>query len=254
MFLANACARAHTHIPLHTYTCTHTHTCTHIHTHTHSHTRSHTRSHTLTHTHTPTHTHAFTHTHTHTHTHGGALTCGSLAQRCDREPDPLHLLGLKMKVGSRQEWLSGRSEGAESRTASTTPDALLQSEIDEQVCLLSIPLFCATRRRRVRRAWWLRSSCIRHSDRKRRGVGVSILLCVHEQAARQREMLAAKREENIRRREHQQREREAQEERAKSRNEQLEAKRQVPVKYEAYVVSLIMSRHFLLFLGRLFNE
>jgi len=187
-----------------------------------------------------------------------------LAQQCDRELELEHQKDLKMKVGSRQEWLSGRSDGAESRTASTTPDALLQSEIDEQVCLLSIPLFfamfqeavfsCATRRRRVQRAWWLRSSCISHSDRKRRGVGVSILLCVHEQAARQREMLAAKREENIRRREHQQREREAQEERAKSRNEQLEAKRQVPVKYEAYVVSLIMSRHFLLFLGRLFNE
>lgn len=41
----------------------------------------------------------------------------------------------KMKVGTRKEWLTGRGEGGELRTASATPDPLLQSEIDEQVCL-----------------------------------------------------------------------------------------------------------------------
>jgi hypothetical protein len=40
-----------------------------------------------------------------------------------------------MKVGTRKEWLTGRGEGGELRTASATPDLLLQSEIDEQVCL-----------------------------------------------------------------------------------------------------------------------
>ena len=40
-----------------------------------------------------------------------------------------------MKVGTRKEWLTGRGEGGELRTASATPDPLLQSEIDEQVCL-----------------------------------------------------------------------------------------------------------------------
>ena len=34
-----------------------------------------------------------------------------------------------------KEWLTGHDEGGEFRTASATPDPLLQSEIDEQVCL-----------------------------------------------------------------------------------------------------------------------
>merc|ERR1719163_1646743 len=48
---------------------------------------------------------------------------------------------------------------------------------------------------------------------------------IDEQAARQREMLAAKREENIRRREQQRREREAETERVLLRNQELNARR-----------------------------
>merc|ERR1719261_1570702 len=48
---------------------------------------------------------------------------------------------------------------------------------------------------------------------------------IDEQAARQREMLAAKREENIRRREQQRLEREAETERVLLRNQELNARR-----------------------------